>query len=61
VTIALFTALATPAADVVSMVLLAIPMIILYFIAAGITAINDARVARKASKLLGGADAGSHD
>ena len=61
VTISLFTALATPAADVVSMVLLAIPMIILYFIAAGITAINDARVARKASKLLGGADAGSHD
>jgi sec-independent protein translocase protein TatC len=58
VTIALFTALATPAADVVSMVLLAIPMIILYFVAAGIAGINDARLARKAAKLVGGADAG---
>jgi sec-independent protein translocase protein TatC len=55
VVIALFTALATPAADVVSMVLLAIPMIILYFLAAGIAGINDARLARKASKLSGGA------
>lgn len=59
VIIALFTALATPAADVVSMVLLAIPMIILYFVAAGIAAINDARAAKKAAKLLGGADTGS--
>jgi sec-independent protein translocase protein TatC len=61
VTIALFTALATPAADVVSMILLAIPMIILYFVAAGIAAINDARLAKKAAKLLRGADTGSHD
>lgn len=59
VIIALFTALATPAADVVSMVLLAIPMIILYFVAAGIAAINDARAAKKAAKLLRGADTGS--
>jgi sec-independent protein translocase protein TatC len=61
VTIALFTALATPAADVVSMILLAIPMIILYFVAAGIAAINDARLAKRAAKLLRGADTGSHD
>jgi sec-independent protein translocase protein TatC len=60
VTIALFTALATPAADVVSMILLAIPMIILYFVAAGIAAINDARLAKRAAKLLRGADTGSH-
>jgi sec-independent protein translocase protein TatC len=52
VMIAVFTALATPAADVVSMVLLAIPMIILYFIAAGIAALNDRRVAKKAARLI---------
>jgi Sec-independent protein secretion pathway component TatC len=43
------------------MILLAIPMIILYFVAAGIAAINDARLAKKAAKLLRGADTGSHD
>jgi sec-independent protein translocase protein TatC len=50
--IAMFTALATPAADVVSMVLLAIPMIVLYFMAAGITWLNDRRRAKKEAKLL---------
>ena len=45
--IALFTALATPPADVVSMVLLAIPMIVLYFIAAGIAWLHDRGVERK--------------
>ncbi len=52
VMIAVFTALATPAADVVSMVLLAIPMIFLYFIAAGIAWLNDRRVAKKAARLI---------
>ena len=33
--IVLFTAIATPAADVVSMFLLAIPMVVLYFAACG--------------------------
>jgi len=47
-----FTALATPAADVVSMILLAIPMVILYFLAAGIAWLNDRRQAKKAAKLL---------
>jgi sec-independent protein translocase protein TatC len=51
VVISVFTALATPAADVVSMVLLAIPMIILYFIAAGIAWLNDRRVAKKTARL----------
>ena len=52
VLISVFTALATPAADIVSMILLAIPMVILYFLAAGIAWINDRRVARKATTLL---------
>jgi len=52
VLIALFTALATPAADVVSMVLLAIPMVFLYFVAAGITWLHDKRAAKKALRLI---------
>jgi sec-independent protein translocase protein TatC len=46
IAIVLFTALATPSADVVSMFLLAIPMVALYFAAAGIAWIRDRRVAR---------------
>lgn len=45
--VATFTALATPAADVLSMVLLAIPMIGLYFLAAAIAVLHDKRVAKK--------------
>lgn len=56
IVIAMFTALATPAADVVSMFLLAVPMVALYFMAAGITWINDRRRAKKEAKLLEGAD-----
>lgn len=44
--ICLFTAIATPAADVISMFLLAIPMVILYFVAWLIAAIHDRRAAR---------------
>ncbi len=51
VTIALFTALATPPADVVSMVLLSIPMILLYFIAAGVAWLHDRAAARRADKF----------
>jgi sec-independent protein translocase protein TatC len=47
-----FTALATPAADVVSMFLLAIPMLGLYFLAAFIAWIRDRRVARKLAKAV---------
>lgn len=50
--IILFTAIATPAADVISMFLLAIPMVVLYFAAAGVATLHDRRVARKQSALL---------
>lgn len=46
-----FTALATPAADVLSMLLLAIPMVGLYFIATAIAMLNDKRIARRDAKL----------
>ncbi len=46
--ITIFTAIATPAADVVSMILLAIPMIILYFAAVGVAVWHDRGVAKRA-------------
>lgn len=46
-----FTAIATPAADVMSMFLLAIPMIVLYFAAYGVAALTDRR-RRKALERL---------
>jgi sec-independent protein translocase protein TatC len=49
--ITLFTAIATPAADVLSMFLLAIPMVMLYFLAAGIAWIHDRRQAKKLAVL----------
>lgn len=45
--IMLFTAIATPAADVLSMFLLAIPMVGLYFAAAFIAWLHDRRAAKK--------------
>jgi len=48
--IATFCAIATPAADVISMFLLAIPMVILYFTAALIAWIHDRRLAKRAAK-----------
>jgi sec-independent protein translocase protein TatC len=50
--IVVFTAIATPSADVVSMFLLAIPMIVLYFAAAAVAAIHDRRASRAASAFL---------
>lgn len=50
--ITLFTALATPAADVISMFLLAIPMILLYFAAAGVAHIHDKRLAKRQASML---------
>ena len=47
--IVLFTALATPAADVLSMLFLAAPMILLYFLAAAIAVANDRRKAKRAA------------
>jgi sec-independent protein translocase protein TatC len=49
--ITLFTAIATPAADVLSMFLLAIPMLVLYFGAAGIAHLHDRRVAKRRASL----------
>ncbi|MBA8828422.1 sec-independent protein translocase protein TatC [Alpinimonas psychrophila] len=50
--IVLFTAIATPAADILSMFMLAIPMVVLYFTAAGIAWLHDRRKAKKAKLLL---------
>jgi sec-independent protein translocase protein TatC len=50
--IVVFTAIATPSADVVSMFLLAIPMIVLYFAAAAVAAIHDRRAARAKTAFL---------
>lgn len=49
--ITLFTATATPAADIVSMFLLAIPMVMLYFAAYGIAYLHDRRVEKKSQAL----------
>jgi sec-independent protein translocase protein TatC len=49
--ICLFTAMATPAADIISMFLLAIPMVVLYFAASLIAVIHDRRAARRARQL----------
>ena len=50
-TITLFTAIATPAADPFSMFLLAIPMVFLYFVAVGVAFWHDAIAAKKARHL----------
>lgn len=52
--IVVFTALATPAADVLSMVLLAIPMTLLYFAAVGISVWHDRIVDRRVAASLEG-------
>lgn len=49
--ITLFTAIATPAADVFSMFLLAIPLVILYFVAVGIAFWHDAIAAKRLRNL----------
>jgi sec-independent protein translocase protein TatC len=49
--ITLFTAIATPAADVLSMFLLAIPMVLLYFAAAGIAWLHDRRKTKRTSEF----------
>jgi sec-independent protein translocase protein TatC len=49
--IILFTAIATPAADVFSMFLLAIPMIVLFYSAALIATVHDRRKAKRQEKF----------
>ncbi len=51
--IVVFTAIATPAADVLSMVLLAIPMAVLYFAAVGIALWHDRIADRRMAQQLG--------
>ena len=53
VIITLFTGLVTPAADVLSMFLLAIPMVTLYYLAALIAFVHDRRVAKREAAALG--------
>lgn len=48
--IILFAGITTPAADLVSMFLLAIPMVLLYFIAAFIAYLHDRRAAKRATE-----------
>ena len=55
--ITLFCATATPAADIVTMFLLAIPMVILYFAAAGIAWWHDKGVAKRDAALAAEAEA----
>lgn len=50
--IMLFTAIATPAADVLSMFLLAIPMVGLYFAAAFVAWLHDRRVSKRRDALV---------
>lgn len=52
--IVLFTAIATPAADILSMILLAIPMIVLYFAAAFVSWVHDRRIAKKEMSFQAG-------
>lgn len=49
--ICLFTAIATPAADVFSMFLLAMPMVVLYFAAYGVAVLHDRRMLRRDAAL----------
>lgn len=55
VAIVVFCALATPAADIMSMVLLAVPMCALFAAAAGIAVLHDRRAARRLALLGTGA------
>ena len=54
--IALFAAIATPAADVVSMFLLAVPMTFLYFVAWLIAWLHDKRVEKRNGQLVSSVD-----
>lgn len=57
--IAAFAAIATPAADVISMFLLAIPMVVLYFGAYGVATLHDRQVKRAHLRLTSDLDPAS--
>ncbi len=50
--ITVFTAVATPSADVVSMLLLALPMVLLFFAAAAVAIVHDRRKDRRDAAVL---------
>lgn len=50
--IILFAAITTPAADLMNMFLLAAPIVVLYFIAAGVSILHDQRVDKRRSEEL---------
>ncbi|UFU04533.1 twin-arginine translocase subunit TatC [Ruania suaedae] len=50
IVIFVLSALATPTADVVTFILMALPIVVLYFAAVGICLLNDRRRARKSAK-----------
>jgi sec-independent protein translocase protein TatC len=52
--IVVFTAIATPAADPLSMLLLAVPMVVLYFAAWLVSALHDRAVARRSAAVSAG-------
>jgi sec-independent protein translocase protein TatC len=52
IVIVTFTAFATPATDIISMFLLAVPMLVLYFAAAGVAALNDWRRGKREKAFL---------
>ena len=57
--ITLFCAIATPAADVFSMFLLAIPMTVLFFAAVLVSAVHDRLAAKRAERILASDDLGT--
>ncbi len=55
IAIAAFAAVATPAADVLSMLLLTVPLVSLYFASAGIAALHDKRARQAVMSVMDGA------
>jgi sec-independent protein translocase protein TatC len=51
IVIMIFTAIATPSADVISMFMLAIPLVVLYFGSAGVAYLHDRRAAKNALRI----------
>ncbi len=52
IAIVTFTAATTPATDIMSMLALAVPMVLLYLLAVGISVLNDRRRARRQAEFL---------
>lgn len=61
VAITAFTAMSTPAADVIGMLLLALPMVALYFAAVGVCLWNDRRRSRRLAAAFDGTPSAASD